>query len=254
VLYDFPAAGNSTDVDVAIHARSLEAADLDGNGLDDLLIGAEEANTLVFIPSTGTGFGTERVLVSDPAPRLAPPVDMDGDGDLDLIIGSELAGTVGVDLNDGNANFAPQARQQVGGGGLAVTAVATADFDDDGNLDVVALGASGDGVTAPVVAVYRGLGNGQLELLEDLPGGELPVGVLAEDLNFDGQIDIVVADLLEDKLPIFINRGGSFPDQVGIDVAAAPLTLLRGEFDLDGFADLVFGNANGVISVVRSEN
>lgn len=252
VLYDFPSPMISQDIDVAIYARSLEAADLDGNGLDDLLIGAEEANTLVFIPATGTGFGTERVLVTDPAPRLAKPVDMDGDGDLDLIIASELAGTVGVDLNDGNANFSPQTRRQLAAG-LAITTVATADFDGDGNVDVVALGAS-NGATPPVVAVFRGLGNGLLEPLATLSGGELPIDVLAEDINDDGLIDIVVADLLEDKLPVYLNRGGSFPDQIGIDVAAAPLTLLRGEFDLDIFADLVIGNANGVISVVRSEN
>jgi hypothetical protein len=254
VLYDFPSAGNSEDVDVAIRALSLEAADLDGNGLDDILIGAEVANTLVVVPSTGNGFGTERVLVTDPAPRLAKPVDMDGDGDLDLIIGSAIAGTVGIDLNDGNANFAPQTRQQLGSD-LSVSALATADFDGDGNLDVVALAVSAElsGVES-VVAVFRGLGNGRLEPLVTLPGGELPVDVLAEDVNFDGLPDLVVADLLEDKLPVFLNRAGSFPDPIGIDVAAAPLTLLRGDFDFDGVVDLVIGNANGVISVVRWEN
>ncbi|MFV8754499.1 FG-GAP-like repeat-containing protein [Nannocystaceae bacterium ST9] len=251
VLFDFPESATSVDVDVAVFARSLEAADLDGNGLDDLLIGAEIANTLIFVPSTGTGFGAERVLISDPAPRLAPPVDMDGDGDLDLIIGSG-AGTIGVDLNDGNANFAPQPRQMLGEG-FVVDVVATADFDADGNLDVVTL-ANSFMDEAPIISVYRGLGDGRLEPLATLPGGEYPVDILTDDVNFDGLPDIMVADLLEDKLPVFINRDGSFPDQVGIDVAAAPLTMLRGDFDNDGFVDLVIGNANGVISVVRSEN
>jgi hypothetical protein len=253
VLYNFPEPMASSDVDVAVFAHSLEAADLDGNGLDDLLIGAEVSNTLVFVPSTGNGFGTERVIITDPTPRLAPPVDMDGDGDLDLIVASEVQATVGVDLNDGDAQFTPQTRQELGPG-LAITALASADFDADGNGDVVVVAVSADGVTGPVVAVFRGLGNGLLEPLVTHPGGELPVDVLAEDINLDGEPDIIVADLLEDKLPVFINRGGNFPDQIGIDVAAAPVTMLRGDFDRDSFADLVIGNANGVISVVRSEN
>lgn len=259
VLSDFPTVGTSIDVDVSVFARSLEAADLDGNGLDDLLVGAEFANTLVFVPSTGNGFGSERVMVTDFGPRLAPPVDMDGDGDLDLVIGSAVAATVGIDLNDGNANFTPQTRIELGPG-LSVSSVATADFDDDGNLDVVALATAAELDPAePVIAVFRGLGNGQLEPLATLTGVDLPLDVLAEDFNFDGLPDIMVADLLEDKLPIYLNRLGadgstSFPDRVRIDVAAAPLTLLRGDFDFDDIPDLVIGNANGVISVVRSEN
>ncbi len=254
VLHDFPMAGTSVDIDIPVFARSLEAADLDGNGLDDLIVGSAYSNTLVIIPSTGAGFGIQQVLISDFGPRLATPVDMDGDGDLDLVLGSAIGATVGIDLNDGNGNFTPQPRQQLGAG-VSVEVVATADFDGDGNLDLVALASPTEINPAPaVIAVYRGLGNGQLELLQMLPGGEYPIDVLTDDINMDGLPDIVIADLFEDKLPVFLNRAGSFPDRVEIDVAAVPVALLRDDFDFDGVDDLVIGSANAVISVVRSEN
>jgi hypothetical protein len=253
IVRNFPETLTQESVDVAIHARSLVTGDFDGNGFDDIMLGADESDTLVFVPSTGSGFGTERVLVSEFGPRLAPPVDMDGDGDLDLVIGSAITGTFGVDLNDGNANFSPQPRFELGSG-FGVTSVVTADFDGDDVFDVAGLGIAPDTGAPARLVVLRGLGNGRLELLADLPGGELPLELLAEDINDDGLIDIVVADLLEDKLPVFLNRGGSFPDQLGIDVAAGPISLLRGDFDYDSTIDLVVGNANGVISVVRSEN
>lgn len=253
VVRNFPENLTQENLDVAIHARSLVTADLDGNGFDDIVIGAEESDTLVFVPSTGSGFGSERVLVSDFGPRLAPPVDMDGDGDLDLLIGSGIVGTIGVDLNDGNANFTPQPRFEFGEG-YGVTSLVTADFDGDAVPDLAGLAIAPDLAAPSRLVVLRGLGNGRLELLAELPGGELPLELLAEDINDDGLIDIVVADLLEDKLPVFLNRGGSFPDQLGIDVAAGPISMLRGDFDNDSAVDLVVGNANGVISVVRSEN
>lgn len=253
VLRNFPDTTSSESIDVAIHARSLVAGDLDGNGFDDLVLGAEAAETLVVVPSTGSGFGSERVLVSDLGPRLASPTDMDGDGDLDLVIGSAFAGTIGIDLNDGNGNLTPQPRVSLGAG-LGVTSVVAADFDVDGVPDVAGVAIAPNLAGPARLVVLRGLGDGRLELIAELEGGEYPAELLAEDLNDDGLLDIVVADVLEDKLPVFLNRGGSFPDQLGIDVAAGPISLLRGDFDYDSALDLVIGNANGVISVVRSEN
>lgn len=258
VLHDFPNEANALAIDISVVPRTLHSADLDGDGLDDLLVGGEVSSSLaLFIATPGVGFETERLLVTDLAPRPAPPVDMDNDGDLDVVLVSQTGATVGVDLNNGSGNFSAGARLDVGSGagsGLVPTDLATADFDGDGLLDVVVFASAVmDGLSSEVV-VYRGLGDGTLEETARLPGGEFPVSGLAEDLNFDGWPDIVIADVGEDKLPVYLNRGGEFPDLVQIDVAAAPRTLMREDFDFDNIPDLVVGSANGVIAVVPSEN
>jgi len=245
--------------DISLQARTLHAADLDGDGLDDLLVGGEASSALaLFIanPSAPNGFESERLLVTDPAPRPAAPVDMDNDGDLDIVVLSATMKTVGVDLNDGSGNLSTQARQIVADSDeLQPQEIDTADFDRDGNVDVVVYIAAGPGASVESeLRVYRGLGDGTLELDQTLPGGEFPVSGLAEDVNHDGWVDIVVADIQEDKLPVHINREGQFPDVVDIDVAAAPQTLMYADFDFDNIPDLVVGNANGVVAVVPSEN
>jgi hypothetical protein len=254
VLHDFPTP-QSFNLDISVVPRTLHAADLDGDGLDDLLVGGEVSSSLaLYIASPGVGFESERLLVTDPSPRPAPPVDMDNDGDLDIVLLSEMNRTVGVNLNNGAGTFSPGARQDLGDQVLPA-GLATADFDGDGFVDVVVFApAQPSSGLAGEVVVYTNPGDGSLEQLVRLPGGEFPISGLAEDINADGWPDIVIADIGEDKLPVYINRGGSFPDLVQIDVAAAPRTLMYEDFDFDNIPDLVVGNANGVIAVVPSEN
>ncbi|PRQ07321.1 FG-GAP repeat protein [Enhygromyxa salina] len=244
------------EIDISLQVRSIHAADMNGDGLDDLLVGGQLSSSLaLYIAQPGVGFEAERLLVTLPAPRPAPPVDMDNDGDLDVVLISELEPSVRVELNNGAGMLTPQPRLMIESP-LVPRDVATADFDRDGNVDVVVF------ISAPFnqteilseVRVYRGLGDGSLELQATLPGGELPISGVAADVNFDGWPDIVVADIQEDKLPVHINRAGSFPDFVTIDVAAAPRALMFEDFNLDDVPDLVIGNANGVVAVVPSEN
>ncbi|MFO7561059.1 MAG: VCBS repeat-containing protein [Enhygromyxa sp.] len=254
VLHDFPSP-QSFNVDISVTPRTLHAADLDGDGIDDLLVGGQTSSSLALLIATpGVGFANERLLVTDTTPRPAPPVDMDNDGDLDIVLVSQMGGTVGVNLNNGSGNFSPRNRLEVGEQ-LEPMDLVTADFDGDGFQDVVVFApALPNSEAASEVVVYRNLGDGELEELVRLPGGELPITGLAADVNFDGWPDIVVADLGEDSLPVWINRGGSFPDVVQVNVAAAPRTLMREDFNFDHIPDLVVGSANGVIAVVPSEN
>jgi hypothetical protein len=81
--------------------RSFPAfADIDGDGDDDLLLGREEGNVLLY-RREGVGADAEPVFVLDssftlPLPNYSTPsvVDIDGDGDLDVFSGGLSGGLI----------------------------------------------------------------------------------------------------------------------------------------------------------------
>jgi hypothetical protein len=245
------------ELDISVLAKSLHAADLNGDGLDDLLIGGESSTSLIeLIAVPGIGFENERLqVIADSTPRPAPPLDMDDDGDLDVVLVSPVDRTLSVYRNDGNGNLAVGQRTDLGT--HEPLDLALADFDRDGLQDAAVFlipGTPNNPDLVPEIRVFRGFGDGTFELEQTLPGGELPVSGLAADINSDGWPDILVADFLEDKLPVHLNRNGTFVDMVGIDVSAAPRALMSADFDRDSILDLVVANGNGVVAVVPSEN
>lgn len=183
--------------------------------------------------------------VSDEAlpPKLGSPnamaataADLDGDGDADLAIAIEY-GSNRVLLNDGTGRFneAP-----LGGPSGDHEDVAVADYDRDGDLDLVFVGEDDQ-----VVGYHLNDGAaGFTDVSDRLPGRATSNTVVATDVDGDGDADLVVANAGPDF--VWINDGaGRFSDD-----SAARLPqhhdisqdIAVGDLDGDGDPDLVFGN------------
>jgi hypothetical protein len=85
-------------------------------------------------------------------------------------------------------------------------AVAAADFNSDGRLDVVAPD-QGEGVVTAVL----GLGNGMLSLVGDHAVGSSPVAVAVGDFNGDGRPDAATANAGSNTVSLLLNDG-AWPD------------------------------------------
>ena len=70
----------------ATRARSVVAADLDGDGDLDALSTGKEANVEWFENKGGGVFGQPQIIPSTCGPRMASAADLDNDGDLDVLI------------------------------------------------------------------------------------------------------------------------------------------------------------------------
>ncbi|MGN8226898.1 FG-GAP repeat domain-containing protein [Gracilimonas sp. BCB1] len=127
------------DLPTAYHYAPV-LADLNGDGLDDLLLGNWKGKIALFI-NTGNGFKQEKETVaelergSNAVPTLA---DIDGDGDLDLLVG-ESGGGLQLFRNTGSKDNPEFSFEKDAFPDVEVqhrSAPAFYDIDGDGDLDL----------------------------------------------------------------------------------------------------------------------
>jgi hypothetical protein len=232
------------------YAYSLAIQDLNGDGNFDLAVVDQESNYLTVLLGNGDGtFGPRRSLPSapnDPSKLTAVASaigDFNNDGVPDLVLSEEDSGGVSVLLGAGKGKFhAPVFTDS--SGALSIT---TADFNEDGHLDVAVANGSG-------AAVLFGGGNGRFAApFQVLNTQGTPArGLVAGDFNNDGHQDLVVlANGFTQPNPIYVflgkgDRTFQGPKQFWSS-STVPMAIASGDFNHDGRLDLVVAvNPNGI--------
>jgi len=207
----------------------LAAADLDNDGDLDALSGAGSA-----VLRNDAGTFTKVALPFLGTARDAALGDVDQDGDLDAIV---AAGDARLLIHDGALGFV-ESPGALALGGATSTAIALADLDGDGALDV----AVGNGTTtAEQGYAFRGDGAGGFALQTTLPmPAAKTTGLVATDVDGDGD-----ADLLESSTTgatYTENLGGFAFADVSSKLKFAPQieeSLAASDVDGDGDVDLL---------------
>ena len=236
-------------VPTAQGANEVVAADVNGDGVLDLVLTNVDGNTVSILPGIAPGatFGPRIDLTVASTPNSVQVADLDGDGNPDLIVGD--LGALGVQVLRGLGGGSFGAPTTFSTGTMPYE-IALGDFNHDGVTDValadnnvssmrILLGGKNDsghwdGTFAPA-AVY--------------PTNDLPLGIITGDFNEDGITDIVVTEYNANTVALFLGNGsggagdGTFQPAVHFPAGVVPYDLATGDFNHDGHLDLAVSNS-----------
>ncbi|MHC4825211.1 MAG: FG-GAP-like repeat-containing protein [Planctomycetota bacterium] len=250
-LVDYPAGRNP---------NLVRAADLDGDDDLDLVVLNWDSWDISILINDGGGAFTlaqnvpvNRTAGSSSSPAWAEVVDLDGDFDLDIAtVGLGGHGIVHVLLNRGDGTFATAMQEAVAGiaDDEVLAAVTAADFDGDGDVDLVTRAGDVNFVDRLIVLANDGAARfvtaTEIQLLASLGGS--PWDITSADFDGDGNIDLAwVSHILSTRAVGFLRNEGT-----GVPTFASPeQTIVLGGFprglvpaDLDGDGDLDLAVAN----------
>lgn len=243
---------------------SLAIGDFNKDGNADLAVaicggcdygGVPDGVDVFFGKGDGT-FETRRdFMTGGTYPFGAAVGNFNHDGKADLVVTNFNYGkgnTVSVFLGNGDGTFR-KPRNYVTGDHPGSHGVAVADFNGDGNSDIVAAN-----LDARSVSVLLGNGDGTFGRPTKFGTGYGAASVAVGDFNHDGVPDLAVANYcgnspiscqqgpVQGTVSVLLGNGdGTFRNHMDYAVGDWPYSIAIGDFNGDGIADLVVANSYG---------
>ncbi len=194
------------EIPVGFDATGIALGDLNHDGALDMAVGNYHDGLVQILLGYGNGsFQGAIPYYADPSVIFISINDVNNDGEVDLVVLNGLpAGGVSILLGRGDGIFQPKLAMQLAEAGHP-RALAVADFNRDGNVDV-AIG----GHDNSAVSIMLGNGDGyfQTPIVYPVPGG--PRDIAAADFNADGYTDLVVA-IPTAGVTVLMNSGNWLP-------------------------------------------
>ena len=126
------------------------------------------------------------------------------------------------------------------------SAVAAADFNGDGRLDVAVVNT-----LDKTVSIQLGNADSTLQPQSILATGTTPVALLIADFNGDGKFDLAVSNLDDNTVSIFLGNGdGTFGGRADYPTDIGPRTIAFVDLDSDHRGDLLVATESGTVSVL----
>ena len=186
---------------------TIVAADLDADGDLDLVSTNNRSHDLTVFRQTDPGIFTAFRRIEDgrmEGPASVIAVDLDGDGRLDLATANTKSNNVTVFLQGDDGEFLLAAGALLTDPSLVEPlSLVAADLDGDGDLDLVTANSEGDTLS---VFVQTSPGRFILHPQGSLAAGESllrPRSVVVADVDGDGDVDIVSANVFSNNVAIF---------------------------------------------------
>lgn len=227
--------------------RGLAGADLNGDGLLDIISANSYSNDISVFMNTGSKGAAGEVFDSAIAykvgtsPRKVVAVDLDGDFDVDLATANAFSNDVTVLFNHGDGTFDTDTGAVYLAVGDHPYSLAAVDIDADGDFDLVTTDAWDDQVTVLING-----GHGNFVSSTSYAVDQFPRAVTAADADFDGNglLDIATVNADDNTMSLLLNEGGGqLASQVTYAVGRYPFGICAVDIDYDGDLDILTANA-----------
>ena len=198
--------------EIGAYPRDIEVADLNADGLPDLLTTGQLNGQLTALINAGGGAFETGIISSAPgSPYALAVADLDGDGIPDAAVTHIDADQVSVHLGDGSGSFTEVQRHDVDQKPQAIVAAL---LDDDPLPDLAVVGNDHG-----KLQVLRGTGAGLLSDTGLYVTGNKPNDLCSADFNQDGRMDLATANGWSSTVNVFLGQAKS---SSGTFLAAGP--------------------------------
>ncbi|MGA7498558.1 MAG: VCBS repeat-containing protein, partial [Isosphaeraceae bacterium] len=221
---------------------AVKLADLNGDGIPDLIVANSGSNNVLIYPGLGNGqFGPAvnggHGFFTGTNPVGITVADINGDGKPDLVIANKGSNDVSILLNQSQGNsitFTPGPRLKVGTGPVSTV---VKDVTGDGIPDILVSNSQSNNVM-----LLPGVGGG---FFNDQAPTIFPVGTAPGPLfvgNFDGKPDILTVNSGSNDLTLISDFMGSHPVTTTISSGGLDPVVAFEFSSGSGFDNLVVAN------------
>lgn len=234
---------------VASNYWHLELADLNGDGLLDIIGSGETIDEVAWFENLGGDFSEGNIIsVSLDGPTSVHAADINGDGLIDVVVTSKDDNKVAWFENLGDETFGSE--NTVTSGAVGAQHSCSADIDGDGDLDIVVAAKVGD-----EYLWYENLADGTLFTEHLISTEDDAYYVTAGDLNGDGNIDIAMNSNNGDMLISWSENLGTELDTPKRITSRMKVVTSLDANDLDGDGDIdIIASAEEYYKVAWFEN